>query len=81
MACGSPLVAHRAGALQEAAGEAALLLDDPDVESIARALHLLASEPLLREALRERGLARAAQFSRERSARETLALYREVTGR
>jgi glycosyltransferase involved in cell wall biosynthesis len=81
MACGSPLIAHRAGALQEAAGEAALLLDEPDVESITRALCLVASEPALREELRARGLARAAHFSREGSARETLALYKEVTGR
>jgi glycosyltransferase involved in cell wall biosynthesis len=80
MACGSPLIAHRAGALQEAAGEAALLLDDPGVESIAQALCILASEPALREELRERGLARAAHFSREESARQTLALYKEVIG-
>jgi glycosyltransferase involved in cell wall biosynthesis len=81
MACGSPLLAHRAGALQEAAGEAALLLDEPDVETIARALCLLASEPALREELRARGLARAARFNRVESARQTLALYQEVARR
>ena len=79
MACGSPLIAHRAGALQEAAGEAAVLLEDPGVEPIARALCLVASEPALREELRDRGLARATLFSREASARQTLALYKEVT--
>lgn len=81
LACGSPLIANRAGALQEAAGEAALLLDEPAVESIAQALCLVASEPALREELKVRGLARAAHFNREESARQTLALYKEVTGK
>jgi glycosyltransferase involved in cell wall biosynthesis len=81
MACGSPLIAHRAGALQEAAGEAALLLEDPGVEAIAQALCQVAGDSALQEQLRARGLARAAHFSRSESARQTLAVYHEAAGR
>jgi len=34
----------------------------------------------LREALREQGLARAAQFTWERAAEEALKVYRDVLG-
>ena len=36
------------------------------------------SQPALAAVLREKGLARAAQFSWERTARETIAVYERV---
>ena len=39
---------------------------------------LVLSQPVLAAALREKGLARAAQFSWERTARETIAVYERV---
>jgi glycosyltransferase involved in cell wall biosynthesis len=48
----------------------------PAPEPLADALGQVLADPALRERLRAAGLARAAEFSWERTARETLAVYR-----
>jgi glycosyltransferase involved in cell wall biosynthesis len=78
MACGAPVVASNASSLPEVAGDAAILVDPTDVEQIAAAMWLVLSQPALAAALRDRGLARAAQFSWDRTARETVAVYEAV---
>jgi glycosyltransferase involved in cell wall biosynthesis len=75
MAAGTPVVASNRGALREVTGGAAILVD-PAPDAFAEALERLLAEPALRERLRLAGLARAARFSWERTARETLAVYR-----
>lgn len=74
MACGAPVLTSNSSALPEVAGDAALLVDPQDTEAITAGLLRLAGDPDLRADLRRRGLARAAEFSWERCARETLAL-------
>jgi glycosyltransferase involved in cell wall biosynthesis len=78
MAAGAPVIASNRGALPEVTGGAALLVE-PAPGPLAEALERLLAEPALRERLRLAGLARAAQFSWERAARETLAVYRTAT--
>jgi glycosyltransferase involved in cell wall biosynthesis len=75
MAAGAPVVASNRGALPEVTAGAALLVD-PAPGPLAEALERLLADAALRERLRLAGLARAAQFSWERTARETLAVYR-----
>jgi glycosyltransferase involved in cell wall biosynthesis len=75
MAAGAPVVASNRGALPEVTAGAALLVD-PAPQPLAEALEQLLTDPPLRERLRLAGLARAAQFSWERTARETLMVYR-----
>jgi alpha-1,3-rhamnosyl/mannosyltransferase len=75
MAAGAPVVASDRGALPEVTAGAALLAE-PAAEPMAEALGQLLGDPALRERLRTAGLARAARFSWERTARETLAVYR-----
>ena len=75
MATGAPVVASNRGALPEVTAGAALLVE-PAPGPFAEALERLLAEPALREQLRVAGLARAAQFSWERTAKETLAVYR-----
>jgi glycosyltransferase involved in cell wall biosynthesis len=85
MACGTPVLASATSALPEVAGAssgsgagladaAALLVDPEDTAAIAHGLMRLASDAALRADLRERGFARAAQFTWERCAEETLAV-------
>jgi glycosyltransferase involved in cell wall biosynthesis len=74
MACGTPVLASATSALPEIAGDAALLIDPEDTAAIAVGLARLANDPALRADLRIRGLARAAEFTWERCARETLAV-------
>jgi glycosyltransferase involved in cell wall biosynthesis len=77
MAAGAPVVASNRGALPEITAGAALLAE-PEPEAFADALGQLVGDAAVRERLRAAGLARAADFSWERTARETLAIYRAV---
>jgi glycosyltransferase involved in cell wall biosynthesis len=69
------VVASDRGALPELTAGAALLAE-PAPGPLAEALGRLLADPSLRERLRAAGLARAAEFSWARTARETLAVYR-----
>jgi glycosyltransferase involved in cell wall biosynthesis len=80
MACGAPVITTRSGSLGEVAGEDALLVDPEDHGAIGAAIVLLSIDPSLRADLGRRGVARAAQFTSERQARETLAVYRRMLG-
>ena len=78
MACGTPVIASNQGSLPEVVGEAGLLVEPNDVEQIAAAAERLLTDAELRADLRKKGLERARTFTWERTARETLAVYRQV---
>jgi alpha-1,3-rhamnosyl/mannosyltransferase len=80
MASGTPVLSSNAASLPEVAGDAARLVDPRDIPGMADGLVAVATDGALREAQRARGLARAAEFSWERTARLTHALYREAAG-
>jgi glycosyltransferase involved in cell wall biosynthesis len=80
MARGLPVACSSAGALAEVAGDAAVLFDPRDPAAITDALRRLLDDSDLRERLIEAGWARAGQFSWERCAEQTLAVYRHVLG-
>jgi glycosyltransferase involved in cell wall biosynthesis len=80
MARGVPVACADASSLPEVAGEAALLFDPHDEAAIAEALRRLLDDVALRERLRAHGLARAAEFTWERTARMTLESYRRAIG-
>lgn len=75
MACGAPVMASNTSSLPEVAGDAALLFDPLQPDALAEALTRVLGDCTLRDELRARGLERAAQFSWERTARETLRVY------
>ena len=75
MACGTAVLASAASSLPEVVGEAGLLVDPSDEAAVATALERLLLDPDLRADLGRRGRERAATFSWERTARETLAVY------
>jgi glycosyltransferase involved in cell wall biosynthesis len=77
MAAGTPVITARRGALPEITGGAALLVE-PAARPVAEALATLLADPGLQLRLRDAGLARAATFSWDRAATETLAVYREA---
>jgi glycosyltransferase involved in cell wall biosynthesis len=75
MARGVPVAAAAATALPETGGDAAVYFDPLDAGAMARAIH----EALgARADLAQRGRVRAAQFSWQRTADETVAVYREL---
>ena len=70
MACGTPVVASDTTSIPELVGDAALLCPPGDVEAFAAALRRLRTEAELVDDLRRRGLARAAEFTWERTAEQ-----------
>jgi len=78
MACGTPVVATRAGALPEVLGNAALLLSSGDVRQLRIAMEKVMNNRFLRNSLRARGIERAKRFTWENTARKTLDVYAEI---
>ena len=78
LAAGTPVVAYRAGAVFEVVGDAGLLVDEGDAASLGDALLRFLADESLAASLRARAKPRAAIFSWDQAARETLDLYRAV---
>lgn len=77
MQCGACVIASHA--VSEAAGDAALYADD--AKSLVEAMRLAASRPDVAAEHRARSLRRSAEFSWERAARMTRAVYEEALER
>jgi glycosyltransferase involved in cell wall biosynthesis len=75
---GTPLIAARAPAIPEVAGDGALYFDPLDVDSITEAILQFYANPLLGAEMVERGRQRLKQFSWAKAAAETVAVYRTV---
>jgi glycosyltransferase involved in cell wall biosynthesis len=78
MVRGVPVVAARATALPETGGDAALYFEPGDEEDLVGVLGSLLDDGALRERMIARGREHEAQFSWERTARETADVYREL---
>jgi alpha-1,3-rhamnosyl/mannosyltransferase len=75
LACGCPVVSSDRGSLPEVVGDAGLLADPDDDEAFGAALRA-ALDPARGEELRRRGPERAARFTWERCAAQTVEAYR-----
>ena len=78
MACGTPVVTACTSSLPEVAGDAALAVPPDDTDALAEALHRALADAPLRQEMRAQGIARAAQFTWEETARRTAAAYRRA---
>lgn len=78
MSCGTPVITSRDPALVEVSGGAALHADARDVREWVTAIRTVLSAE---EPWRAAGLARAAEFSWERTARLTYDVYQEAVAR
>ena len=76
MACGCPVASSNAAALPETVGDAARLFDPHDATAIADAVREVLDDPA---PWVERGLNRAAGYSWDETARQTDAVYAELT--
>jgi glycosyltransferase involved in cell wall biosynthesis len=75
MTCGAPVVASDRGSIPEVAGDAALLADAEDEHTFAAHLRAILEQPELGQRLRERGFARAREFSWTKTAGGILNAY------
>jgi glycosyltransferase involved in cell wall biosynthesis len=74
MACGTPVVTSDGTSLPEVVGDNAVLVDPHDADSIAEGLVRVLSSPSLRDAMSREGRKRAARFTWEQTAHQTLQL-------
>jgi glycosyltransferase involved in cell wall biosynthesis len=81
MACGTPVVCSRRASLPEVAGDAALLVDPENIDELTHAIQTILHDPAQAATLRRKGLARAAGFSWDRTARNTLRVYQQLMPR
>jgi glycosyltransferase involved in cell wall biosynthesis len=78
MASGTPVVTSNVSSLPEVTGDAAVLVDPYDVDSIGDGMRRVLDDRQLADDLRSKGLKRAREFSWERSVEKTQRVYREV---
>jgi glycosyltransferase involved in cell wall biosynthesis len=77
MASGCPVITSNVSSMPEVAGEAALLVAPQDVGEIASAMEDIL-DPSIARRLREKGWSQARQFSWEKTAQQTLEIYRNL---
>ncbi len=78
MACGTPVICSNRASLPEVAGDAALIVDPDQPDALVAALRDVLTDRDTAQTLRVKGLHRAAQFSWQRTARETIACYERL---
>jgi glycosyltransferase involved in cell wall biosynthesis len=78
MASGTPVVANDIPVIAEIAGDAAYLVEAGSSRKMAAAIIALHVDKTLRETQVTRALGQATSFSWRKTARETLAVYRQV---
>jgi glycosyltransferase involved in cell wall biosynthesis len=80
MACGTPVVVSNISSLPEVVGDAGILIDPSDVDSIVAGVEQGLCDSGLYKRLSRDGLDRARQFTWEETARRTWEVYQEVMG-
>ena len=81
MASGTPVVTSNVSSMPEVTGDAAILVDPYSVDSIVEGIARVLTDPALSADLRRKGIARAREFSWDRSVQRTRQLYQEVCER
>ena len=79
MRAGIPVIASNRSAVPEVCGNAALLIDPQDEEALSSALKNLSGNEQNRAELVLRGQTRASEFSWQKAAKETWAVYEQLS--
>jgi glycosyltransferase involved in cell wall biosynthesis len=80
MACGTPALTSNTSSLPEVAGDAAVLVNPHDTDTIAEGMLNIVQNEAFRKDLRARGIVRAKQFTWDRAAELTIQTYRRALG-
>jgi len=80
MACGVPVVTSNISALPEVAGDAAILVNPYDIESIADGIMKILKDDCLRKKLISKGLSRVKQFNAKDVAIRIFETYKKALG-
>lgn len=80
IACGTPVIAARGGAVEEVVGEAGLFFDPLSIEEIVQTILVIGSDTVRLDRLRAATLPRAARLSWSRAATEMLQVLTKCGG-
>src|SRR3990167_4523772 len=78
MSCGCPVVVSRGGSIPEIPGNACKYVDAYDVNSISQGISEVFDSKNLQEELSKKGLVQAKKFSWQKTAKETMRVYKTV---
>ena len=78
MACGCPVVTSNTSSLPEVVGEAGIMVDPYDIDSLAQAMRQVLTNSELRDDMVRKGLEQSKKFSWEKAAEQTLEVYKKV---
>lgn len=78
MACGCPVVTSNTSSLPEVVGEAGIMVNPYDTESLAQAMRQVLTDDKLRDDMIKKGLEQSKKFSWEKAAEQTLEVYNRV---
>ena len=78
MACGCPVITSNTSSLPEVVGEAGIMVNPYDTNSLVEAMRQVLTNSELRDNMVRKGLEQAKKFSWEKAARETLEVYNKV---
>jgi glycosyltransferase involved in cell wall biosynthesis len=81
MRCGTPVIGSSTSSLPELVGDAGLLVDPENIETIAAAMERISSDAELRQTLCEQGYAQAQKFNWTHAAQITLDALIEAAQR
>jgi glycosyltransferase involved in cell wall biosynthesis len=78
MACGTPVVTSNTPAIAEVVGDAGILVPPDDATALAAGIERVVTDRAFAASLRQKGLARAREFTWARTATATMAVYERV---
>jgi glycosyltransferase involved in cell wall biosynthesis len=78
MSCGTPVITSNVSSIPEVVKDAGILIDPYDTSNLITALGNLINNENLKNELSSKGLAKAAEFSWDRTALQTLSAYKTV---
>ncbi|MBI4256533.1 glycosyltransferase family 4 protein [Candidatus Uhrbacteria bacterium] len=78
MASGTPVITSHTSSLPEVGGDAAIYVDPYNSRDLSEALRGLIGSSSLHKQLRDRGIQRAKEFTWEKTAKETLEVFKQV---
>jgi glycosyltransferase involved in cell wall biosynthesis len=75
MACGAPVVVSNITSLPEVIGDAGIMIQPTDTQALANALRRVLNDDALQTEMRAKSLARASNFTWQRTALRTVESY------
>ena len=78
MACGCPVVTSNTSSLPEVVGDAGVMVDPYDTDSLAQAMKEILTDDKFRDDMIRKGLEQSRKFSWEKTAEQTLEVYNKV---